>query len=262
MSDGVHISDRDGIRRIEIDRPTSRNGLTNEINGRMIEALGEARESGDIRVVILTGAGGNFCSGVDLRAGIQGGPRSEDELRQSIDTYFHGLIRALHGCGKPTIAAVDGVAVGFGCDLALACDIRLLSDRARIGEIFSRRGLIPDGGGTFTLPRLVGLARAFELIYTGEIVDARTALQIGLANHVYALDQFEDEGWEMATRLAKGPPIAYRLIKQAVWASLGGTLDQALEREREGQLECLQSRDFAEGVTAFFARREPEFVGK
>jgi 2-(1,2-epoxy-1,2-dihydrophenyl)acetyl-CoA isomerase len=150
----------------------------------------------------------------------------------------------------------------MGCDLALACDLRLLSDRARFGEVFVRRGLMPDGGGTFTLPRLVGLGRALELMYSGEIIEAEEAARIGLGNRIFPAEEFEASVWEFARRLASGPPIAFRHIKSSVYASLAGDLDAALEREVAGQMECISSNDFFEGVAAFLGKREPEFTGK
>jgi 2-(1,2-epoxy-1,2-dihydrophenyl)acetyl-CoA isomerase len=262
MSDDIRVDDREGIRRIVIARPSSRNGLTLDTNQAMIDAFRASRESDAIRVIVLSGADGHFCSGLDLKEAVRRGPVPAEQMRADIDTYFHCLIRAVRDAPVPTIAAVDGMAAGFGFDLALACDIRIASERARFGEIFVRRALVPDGGGTFMLPRIVGLARALELMYTGDIIDAETAREIGLCNHVYRLDEFEDQVWNLASRLAQGPPLSLRLIKQSVYAALDGTLDQALEREREAQLRCLESRDFAEGVSAFFGKREPRFTGK
>lgn len=261
MSQGVNITDHEGVRRIAIDRPDSKNGLTIETNAALIQAIKEATEAGEIRVIVLSGTQGSFCSGLDLRDAMQR-RMPADQIRDNIRGSFHALVRALHAAPMPTIAAVDGAAVGFGCDLALACDLRLLSERARFSEVFSRRGLMPDGGSTYALPRLIGVGRALELMYTGDVVDAETAVRFGMANHVYPTDEFEDRVRDMAGRLAKGPPMAYRLIKQAVYAGLDSTLDQALEREIEGQFQCLQSRDFGEGVASFFAKREPRFIGK
>jgi 2-(1,2-epoxy-1,2-dihydrophenyl)acetyl-CoA isomerase len=269
MNQDIRITDREGVRWIAIERPDTKNALTSAVLEALIAAIEGARgaagsegEGHAIRVIVLSGSQGNFCSGLDLKAAMRRGPLSPQTVREEITIYYHGVIRALRGAGMPTIAAVDGAAAGFGCDLALACDLRLLSERGRFGEVFVRRGLMPDGGGTWILPRLVGLARAFELLYTGDIIDAGAAVRMGLANHVFPTPEFEEQVWNMAIRLAKGPPGVYRLIKESVYAGLGGDLDQALEREREGQIQCLQSRDFAEGVSAFLAKREPRFTGK
>jgi enoyl-CoA hydratase/carnithine racemase len=274
MNQDIEITDREGVRWIAIARPDTRNALTSAVLEEIIAAVDGTRHAGGgadaggdaggqaIRVIVLSGSQGNFCSGLDLKAAIRRGPLPPEAVREEITTYYHGVIRALRGADVPTIAAVDGAAAGFGCDLALACDLRLLSERGRFGEVFVRRGLMPDGGGTWILPRLIGVARTLELLYTGDIIDAEAAVRMGLANHVFPTPEFEEQVWNLALRLARGPSLAYRLIKQSVYAGLEGDLDQALEREREGQIQCLHSRDFAEGVTAFLTKREPRFTGK
>jgi 2-(1,2-epoxy-1,2-dihydrophenyl)acetyl-CoA isomerase len=254
----VRVTDQDGVRWIELDRPESRNGLTIDVNRALIAAVEAAA---DARVIVLHGAGGSFCSGLDLKEAMRRGPQPPAQLEADLRTYFHGLILALHRAPQPTIAAVDGPAAGFGCDLALACDVRVLSERARFGEIFVRRGLIPDGGATWTLPRLIGAGRAFELLYTGDQVDAETAARIGLGTRVWPASEVVARTWDFARTLAKGPPRALRLIKQAVYAGLDGSLDEALDREATGQLQCLQSRDFVEGMQAFLTKRDPTFTG-
>lgn len=256
----VRIDDRDRVRTITIDRPGSRNGLTTKVCDDIAAAVRGAPP--DIRAIVLTGANGAFCSGLDLKdamaRGIQAGPDLERGLRES----FHGVIRSLVESDRPTIALVDGAAAGFGCDLALACDMRIASDRAVFGEIFVRRGLMPDGGGTWHLPRIVGLGRALELLLTGDLVRAEEALRIGLANRVIPHDEVEARTHELAGAIAKGPPLVHRAVKRAVYASLDGDLTAALDREARGQLELLQTRDFVEGFTAFLQKREPRFEGK
>lgn len=261
MSDQLTLTDRDGVRWIEMNRPETKNGLTPELNAEIIEALASVAGDSDLRTVVLTGAGGSFSSGLDLKDAASR-VLVPDALGENLDKYFHGLIRAIRDTPVPTIAAVDGVAAGFGFDLALACDLRFVSARAWFAEIFVRRGLIPDGGGTFFLPRLIGLGRALHLMYTGDKVDAENAVEIGLANQRFPDDEFHDRVWQAATKLAKGPPIAYRLIKQAAYAGLDGTLEDALAREKAGQLQCLASSDFREGVAAFLQKRPPSFEGE
>jgi 2-(1,2-epoxy-1,2-dihydrophenyl)acetyl-CoA isomerase len=257
---GVIVADRGAVRWIVLDRRESRNALTIELNQRIIEALDGAAAAG-ARAVVLAGAGGNFCSGLDLKDAMRRGPATPEQNRERLEAYFHGLIRAVRRLEVPSIAAVDGPAMGFGCDLALACDLRLVSDRASFGEIFVKRGLMPDGGGTWFLPRLVGLGRALELVFTGRSVAGDEAVRIGLATAHHSHDEFEEAVSVMADKMADGPPLALRLIKQAVYASLDGDLEAALAREAAGQLQCLQSRDFVEGVRAFFDRRSPVFTG-
>ncbi|HEU4533454.1 MAG TPA: enoyl-CoA hydratase-related protein, partial [Polyangiaceae bacterium] len=159
-------------------------------------------------------------------------------------------------------AAVEGPAAGFGCDLALACDLRVVSPGASFQEIFTRIGLIPDGGGTFFLPRLIGLGRALELMMLGEALSAQRALELGVANRLAPPDGLLAEATALATRLADGPPLALALIKRAARDSLDGTLDDALARERKGQARCLTSEDAMEGVLAWMQRRPPAFKGR
>ena len=261
MTDPVFVSDRDEVRWIELRRPESRNALTVETNRALIAAF-EGAASAGARAIVLAGADGHFCSGLDLKEAMRSGPRPPAEIERDMRAYFHGLIRAVRAAPAPVIAAVDGPAVGFGCDLALACDLRLVSERARFGEIFVKRGLMPDGGGTFSLPRLVGLGRALDLMLTGDPVDGAGAVGIGLASRLFPSAEFERAVWELALRMAKGPPLVLRAIKRAVYESLDGDLDTALEREAAGQLQLLQSADFMEGLAAFLQKREPTFKGK
>lgn len=261
MSD-VLVRDADRVRWITLNRPESKNGLTLETNDAMIKAIQGAAEHPDLRAVALGGAGGAFSSGLDLKAAAASGATSGPETEQRMRTYFHGLIRAIRACAKPVIALVDGAAVGYGCDLALACDVRFCSDRARFGEIFVRRGLMPDGGGTWTLPRLVGLGRALELMFTGEVVDAAEALRIGLANKVVPVADFDTAAAAYVARIASGAPLVHRAVKEAVYAALTGDLDAALEQEVRGQMKLLQTADFMEGVMAFMQKRDPDFKGR
>jgi 2-(1,2-epoxy-1,2-dihydrophenyl)acetyl-CoA isomerase len=254
----VHVELSDGVRWIELCRPESRNGLTVETNLAMIAALAEP----GARVAVIAGSGGHFCSGLDLKYAMKMGPALAQDAEGSMRDAFHGLIRAIRGFEGPVIAAVDGPAVGFGCDMALACDLRLISERGRFGEVFVRRGLMPDGGGTFSLPRIIGVGRALELLFSGDQVDAAEAVRIGLANRLLPTDGFDGAVRDAAQRLAEGPPIPYRHIKRAVYDGLDGTLDAALDREAAGQLECLKSADFLEGAAAFLQKREPVFKGK
>lgn len=260
MADDLLITTEAAVRTLTLNRPESRNGLTLELNRRLVEAFEEAAADRALRCLILTGASGHFCSGVDLKSG--GGPDLFEKVEERMRSHFHSIIRALRALPFPSIAQIDGACVGFGCDLALACDLRVAADRAKIGEIFVRRGLMPDGGGTFHLPRLVGLARALELMYTGETVDGTEAARIGLVNHAIPAAELEAETGRLAARIAAGAPIALRNIKRCVYAALDGDLEQALEGEVTGQAQCIRSRDFLEGVSAFFQKREPRFSGE
>ena len=261
MSTDVTISDSDGVRVITLDRPQSKNGLTDEVNAEIIAGLEGATTDAAIRCVVLTGKNGNFCSGLDLKAAAAnagGFENAEHHLR----TYFHGMIRAVRAVPKPVVALVDGPAVGYGCDLALACDLRVGTERTRFGEVFVKRGLMPDGGGTFTLPRLVGVAKALDLMFLGDMVEADDAVRLGLVNYRVASVEAEAFTANLARRLAAGPPLVQAAVKHAVYAALEGTLDSALENEVQNQVRLLRSKDFFEGISAFFQKRPPAFTGE
>ena len=262
MSEDVLLVEHDGpVTVLTLNRPRSRNALDPALLRALGAGLSAAAEDSGARAVVLTGAGGAFCAGADLKAAMMGADSAFDRLDATIDLY-HALIRAIVGAPKPVIAAVDGGAVGFGCDLALACDLRVLSAEAYLQEKFVQIGLMPDGGGTFWLPRLVGMGRALEMIMLGEAVRAEEALALGLANRVVAREVLREEALALGHRLAKGPPIAIAQMKRAVRAGLGGTIDEALGREKEGQIRCLRSQDCLEGVAAWMQKREPRFEGK
>src|SRR5690349_6168452 len=205
MADGeLQIRDREAVRWIVLNRPGSKNGLTVELNQAIIAALESAAGEAAVRCVVLTGAGGSFSSGLDLKQAAAEGAGGDLEAR--MDKFFHGMIRAVRRLEKPVVALVDGPAVGFGCDLALACDVRLGTPRTRFGEIFVHRGLMPDGGGTYHLPRLVGLAKALELMMLGEVVEADESLRLGLVSKLVPVERAEEEAQAFAARLAAGAP--------------------------------------------------------
>lgn len=258
---GLVVVDHGAVREIAMNRPQTKNGLTDELFRGLREAFEAAAEAPSVRAVLLTGRGGAFCSGLDLKAAmgmVQQGAFG-DGLEERMRGLLHRLIRSMVDNPKPIVALVDGAAAGFGCDLALACDLRIGTARARFGEIFIKRGLMPDGGGTYTLPRLIGAGRAFDMLLTGDIVEAEEALRIGLLSR---LVKDEAEALQLVQRIAAGPPLVMREIKRAVWAGLSAPLDAALDREVKGQLQLLRSQDFLEGVSAFLGKRPPEFKGQ
>jgi enoyl-CoA hydratase/carnithine racemase len=261
MSD-VEVTSEAGVRFITLNRPESKNGLTDAVNAALIEALDGAGADPAIRCVVLTGAGGNFCSGLDLKAMASGGLGGFENVEEHLRKYFHGLIRAVRRVDKPVLALVDGAAVGYGCDLALACDLRIGTERTRLGEVFVKRGLMPDGGGTWSLPRLVGVGKALELMFTGDILGADEALRLGLLNRVVPSAEAHEQTRALATRLAAGPPLVYSRVKRAVYAAQSSDLDAALDNEAQGQLQLLRSKDFFEGIAAFFQKRDPKFTGE
>ena len=246
------------VATLIMNRPKTRNALDPELLEALAIGLAELASDASVRAVVLTGAGDAFCSGADLKgaledleAGADLGPRIEQ---------FHTLIRIIIQAPKPFVAAVRGPAVGFGADLALACDLRVLSEAAYIQEKFVTIGLMPDGGGSYWLPSLVGLGRALELLLLGTRIDAPQALSLGLATRVVADERAE--ALSIATTLAAGPPLALAAIKRAVRESSSGTIEQALAREKLGQAALLGSQDFREGVAAWSAKRTPKFQGR
>ncbi len=261
MSDKVLINRQGPVWLLTINRPQVRNAVDAETMTAIREGVEAAAADADSRVVVITGAGGAFSSGADLSAAGQSGLDRESAIRTLTDVY-HPTMKAIRACPWPVIAAIDGPAAGIGLDLALACDIRLASDRAVFAELFVRRGLVPDGGGTWSLQRLVGMGRALELILTGESVPADEALRIGLANKVYASDIFEARVLEYAAKLAAQAPLAMVRAKKAVYAAQMSTFDQALAQEATYQGEIFASEDAFEGFRAFLEKRPPQWKGR
>ena len=259
--ESVLLVEREGrVATLTMNRPATRNALDPELLAALGAGLREVAADAAVHAVVLTGAGDSFCSGADLKgalgdleAGADLGPRIEQ---------FHALIRAIVDAPKPFVAAVTGPAVGFGADLALACDLRVLGHDAYLQEKFVAIGLMPDGGGSFWLPRLVGLGRALEYLLLGTRIDAELALGLGLANRVAPSGETVAEATKLAQTLAAGPPLALAAIKRAVREATSGSIDDALGREKSGQTALLKSQDFREGVAAWSTKRAPKFQGK
>lgn len=245
---------------ITLNRPEARNSLTKAVVLGLASALETAGADPEARCVVLAGAGGHFCAGADLRRTFVEDPDIMDHLDQYMDA-FHSLVRAIVRCPKPTIAQMDGAAVGFGADMALACDLRVASTSAYLQEKFVNIGLMPDGGGTFWLPRLLGTARAMKAILLSEKLEAKQLDDLGLLAGLVAPPELEAATMALAARIEAGPPLAFALVKSAVYASLGD-LEAALLREREGQLKLLKSQDCIEGIMAWSQKRPPDFKGQ
>ena len=245
---------------ITINRPEARNALTRTVIQGVAAAFDAAGADKDVRSVVLTGAGGHFCAGADLRKNLMEDPDLLDHLEQYMDEY-HALIRSIVRCPKPSVAMMEGAAVGFGADLALACDLRVAASTAYVQEKFVKIGLMPYGGGTFWLPRLVGTARAMRMILLAEKLDARQMEELGLLTMLCEPVDLRETTLKLTGELEKGPPLAFEHIKAAVYASWG-SIEDALRREREGQLKLLRSSDAMEGIMAWAQKREPTFEGK
>ncbi len=244
---------------VTLNRPEARNSLTKQVVKDLAASVERAGENADIRCVVLAGAGGHFCAGADLRRTFAEDPDIMDHLDEYMDA-FHSLIRAIVRCPKPTIAQMDGAAVGFGADMALACDLRVASTAAYLQEKFVNIGLMPDGGGTFWLPRLVGTARAMKAMLLSEKLEAKELDALGLLCDLVAPEALKAATMALAARIEAGPPLAYAALKSAIYGSLGD-VEAALKREREGQLRLLKSADVIEGIMAWSQKRAPDFKG-
>lgn len=256
MSSNVRVESRDSVRWITIDRPERRNALDRQTMIELKDAIVKAGNDPTVRVIVLTGAGGAFSSGADLKANAE--IRGQEDL---MERYYNPAIRAIRRAPKPVIAAIDGVAAGYGCSLALGCDVRLASERARLALLFVKVGLGLDGGASFFLPRLAGL-RAYEIALTGEMIEAAEAERIGLVNRVFPWEGFGDTVQQYAAKLAKQAPIAMTKIKRSIDQALTASLDEVLENERAYQQEVVRTEDFQEGVDAFLEKREPVYKGR
>lgn len=259
MSDFVSIEDRANVRWLTMNNP----GRMNAVPPSGWDDLADAFESfGDStqRVLVITGGEGHFSSGADMHKDVADVPSAADNATRMRRTNRAAL--TLHRLPKPTIAAVDGVAVGAGLNLALGCDIVVATERARFSEIFVKRGLTIDFGGTWLLPRLVGLARARELALTGRVIDAHEALEIGLISKVVPVGALVDEVTTLAEVLAEGAPLAQSVIKRALDRSSSMSFEQALSFEEQAQAVLLASDDLVEGAAAFVEKRKPEFKGR
>jgi 2-(1,2-epoxy-1,2-dihydrophenyl)acetyl-CoA isomerase len=250
------VSLQNGVKRITFNTPERRNAVDRETSERLRDAVQEAAHDAS-RVVILTGAADAFCAGADLAANPGG-----DDVTEFLRRVITPTIVALREMPKPVIARIHGAAVGVGCNYALAADIRIASTAAKFGQVFSKIGLIPDGGSTYFLPRMIGYPQAFELMVTGEIFDAQKALALGIVNRVVPFEELDAVVEEWAARLCSGPTLAIAGIKKALSYGETYSLAEVLDFEAITQKACHQSHDFREGVAAFREKRKPKFEGR
>jgi 2-(1,2-epoxy-1,2-dihydrophenyl)acetyl-CoA isomerase len=248
---------------ITLDRPDVLNAFDDDLGRRALDAVQRAGEDADVRCIVVTGAGRAFCAGEDLGALAQGYEAgAAPELGKTLKERYNPLIRALRAVPKPVVAAINGVAAGAGVSLALACDVRIASEHAKLSLAFVKVGLVPDSGALWFLQRTVGAARAFELALTGRVLGAQKCLDLGLFDEVAPADGFEDAWRGRAAELAAGPTRAYALLKKLATLSAGATLDEALDAEVSLQTEAGLTQDHLEGVRAFLSKRPPEFQGR
>lgn len=248
----------EGIKTITFNQPKRRNPISSQSAKELIEVVNRSAQDGT-RVLVFTGAGGAFSAGADLMANANGPEEERLDPGTMIDRTFHSLIRAVTTLERPVIAAVDGVAAGFGFSLAVSSDIMLASERSTFSLVFVNIALTPDGGLSWALPRRVGMHRAMELAFTGRIFNSAEAKEMGLVNHVYPADRLMDETNKLAKKLAAGPVKVMGIAKREYYASQLQNLDAVLAREAYVQGENMKQPDFSEGVSAFFEKRKPNF---
>jgi 2-(1,2-epoxy-1,2-dihydrophenyl)acetyl-CoA isomerase len=258
----ILVSQEAGVLSVTLNRPDRLNAFNPEMHKLLREALERARDEAGVRAVLLTGAGRGFCAGQDLSERNVSPDAAPLDLSVSLGSNYNPLVRRLRELPKPVVCAVNGVAAGAGCNIALACDLVLAARSASFVQSFCKLGVVPDSGGTYFLPRLIGNARAMGLALLGDKLAAEDAERWGLIWKVFDDDRLMPEATALARRLATGPTKGYALTKKALCASWGNSLDSQLDLERDLQREAGFSEDYREGVAAFLQKRAPSYKGK
>ena len=261
MSEHIQVAEADGIATITLNRPDKLNAFIGHMRRDLAEVLEHAGSDRSTRVVIITGAGRAFCAGGDIAFMAELMQRRDAEEFSRILGAGKRVILAIRQMTKPVIASINGPASGAGCNLALACDLRIAANNATFSQSFAKVGLHPDWGGTYFLPRLVTPNKACEMFFLGDSIDAAEAARLGIVNQVVAPEELESATMQLAQRLRAAPPIALAAAKHAVYVSQAADLEEMLRYETEAQLRCFESDDAHEGVHAFLEKREPKFTG-
>jgi len=262
MYEHIQIATADCIQTITLNRPDRLNAFIGHMRRDLAEAIEHAGSDRSVRVVIITGAGRAFCAGGDIAFMAELMQRRNAEEFSRILGAGRRVILAIRQMTKPVIGSINGPASGAGCNLALACDLRIASTTATFSQSFAKVGLHPDWGGTYFLPRLVTPNKACEMFFLGESIDAAEAARLGIVNQVVAPEELESTVLQLAERLRAAPPIALAAAKHAVYISQAAELEEMLRYETEAQLRCFESDDGHEGVHAFLEKREPRFTGR
>ncbi len=254
----ILVEKRGNVAILTINRPDKLNALGHKVHAEGVVALEELRKDSEVRVVVITGAGEkSFIAGADISEFAGQTPVSQRNTFQE-----KNLFNSLDAFPKPVIAMINGFCLGGGCEVALACDLRIASEKARFGQPEINLGIIPGGGGTQRLTRLIGEGKSMEMILTGDMIDANTALNLGLVNYVYSGEELEAKTIELANKIAEKSPIALQMAKEAVKLAAKSNLDEGLRREVDLFAICFSSQDKEEGVAAFLEKRKPVFIGK
>jgi enoyl-CoA hydratase/carnithine racemase len=247
-----------GVAKITLNRPEKLNAFVGTMREEIYDALSRC-EAEEVRAVILAGTGKGFCAGADVRFLAEVRRANDAESLARVLRLARDVVSKIRELPKPVIASINGATAGGGINLALACDVRVASERATFGETFTRLGLHPDWGGTFFLPRLAGTAAAVEMMMSGDVIDAPEAYRLGLVNQVVPHDELESATAKMAERFTRNSPRINAMIKRAVYKSLGATFDEMLDYETAAQRACFELDDSAEGLNAFLEKRPPQF---
>ncbi len=264
----IILEKRGNVATITLNRPEKLNAISHQMTSELISALDDVDEDDEMRVLVITGTGRGFCSGADVGGMVSGTERGTgtargmEEIRQELSQSAGRVIPKLQKMQKPTIAMINGAAVGAGFDLALACDLRVGSENARFMNAFVRIGLFPGWGGTWLYPRAMGLGKALEFLFTGDFMEAKEAERLGVLNRLVPADELEKETMALALKIANGPPLAMRLAKLQVYKGLGMDLETALQMAAACETITLSSEDHKEGVAAFREKRQATFRGK
>ena len=263
MTEPVLLDVEDGIATLTLNRPDDRNALSAEMSGAIVDAVRELEDRDDVRCLVVAGREGTFCAGGDVNAMVRL-MSGQAELHEAVDRIQRETsmaVRAVAEFPLPTVAKVDGVAYGAGANLAIAADVTLASDEARISFGFRQVGLAIDTGTSYLLPREVGVSKAKELVFTGELLEADEAAELGLFNHVYA-EEFDAEADAFVDRIATGPTVALRTSKKLIEQGMNQSLRDAQDNEAAAQAAVFETHDHEEGATAFMEGRDPEFEGR
>jgi 2-(1,2-epoxy-1,2-dihydrophenyl)acetyl-CoA isomerase len=260
------LLDKDqGVATVTLNQPEMLNVFSHKMMDEVVEALSDIANDVNVRVAVLTGVGRAFCAGVDIREHFLGPieQRKRGKLNIALQDFFSKKgVPAIMNLGKPIIAAINGPAVGLGCTVCLACDLRIASEKAQLSFGFVRVGITPEFGSTYFLPRLIGISRSLELLYTGRMIHAREAKEIGLVNKVVPPDRLAGAAYEMAQTIANAPPIVVKLIREGIYQGVNVDINTALRWEHFAFNTCLSTDDHEEGVKAFLDKRKPLFKGK
>ena len=251
----------ESVAVLTINRPEARGAFSPEMIRLWREHLEEARRDETVTVIVVTGSGDTFCSGGDIRDMADGKLRSWD-MKRFLWEGVHRIILTLEDLDKPVIAAINGAAMGAGMDMAIMCDLRVCSDRAKLGESYIQMGLIPGDGGAWFLPRLVGVPKALELLLTADVIDAGQALALGIVNRVVPHENLMEETMKLARRIAGKPPLAVRMMKRAVYQGMESTLRSHLDYISSQMSLLSETADHTEAALAFLEKRKPVFTGK